>query len=192
MLQNGGFPGLKSKESRGGGVPAPIYREAGPRVPGALRTPLRRRHTHLPGPQFPASHSVTANRAECMEGNRRGQAKEHGAGLKNMITREDEAPHTRDEAREEGVEGEGPHEEAVTELQRPGQQYVQEVRVQQLQALRSGAQVLFQEARNDRHHRRRHDCTVASWAASLKLLADRPPDRMWCLRLRPAPPSPIG
>ncbi|KAL0602854.1 hypothetical protein AAY473_029055 [Plecturocebus cupreus] len=55
----------------------------------------------------------------------------------------DETPHTRDEAREKRVEGEGPHEETVTELQRPGQQYIQQVRVQQLQTLRSRAQVLF-------------------------------------------------
>lgn len=60
-----------------------------------------------------------------------------------IITRQDEAPHTRDEAREERVEGKGPHEEAITELQRPGEQYIQEVRVQQLQTLRSGAQVFF-------------------------------------------------
>lgn len=76
--------------------------------------------------------------------------------LYSQANRQDEAPHTRDEARQERVEGEGPHEETITELQRPGQKYVQEIGVQQLQALRRGAQVLFQETRNYRHYRRRH------------------------------------
>lgn len=63
--------------------------------------------------------------------------------LYSQANREDEAPHAGDEARQERVEGKGPHEKTVTELQRPGQQYIQEVRIQQLQTLRSGAQILF-------------------------------------------------
>lgn len=41
--------------------------------------------------------------------------------LCSPINRSEEAPHTGGEAREESLGGGGPHEETITELQRPGQ-----------------------------------------------------------------------
>lgn len=70
-----------------------------------------------------------------------GGPSEHRAGPQRALTTEDEAADGGNEAAEEGVEGEGADAEAVAELQRAGEQHVQEVGVQHLEAARRAAAV---------------------------------------------------
>lgn len=76
-------------------------------------------------------------------------------GRGGALTAEDEAADGGDEAAEEGVEGEGADAEAVAELEGPGEQHVEKVGVQHLEAARRAAAVLRQEAPHHRAHRAR-------------------------------------
>lgn len=64
-----------------------------------------------------------------------------GVDLDPQANAQDEAADGRDEAAEEGVEGEGADAEAVSELQRAGEQHVEQEGVQRLEA--PGVEVLF-------------------------------------------------
>lgn len=72
-------------------------------------------------------------------------------------TCEDEGAHAGDEPREKTIKRERPDEQAVEELQRPGQQDVQQVGVHHLQLGGGRRRVLLQEPRNHRDHRVGHD-----------------------------------
>ena len=82
-------------------------------------------------------------------------------GRGGALTAEDEAADGGDEAAEEGVEGEGADAETVAELERPGEQHVEKVGVQHLEAARRAATVLRQEAPHHRAHRARGPRTGA-------------------------------
>lgn len=68
-----------------------------------------------------------------------------------IFTCEDESAHTRDEARQKAIEGEGADEQTVEELQRACQQDVQQICVHHLELVGRRGGVLLQKPRNDRN-----------------------------------------
>ena len=79
---------------------------------------------------------------------------------REKLTCENESAHTRDEARQEAVEGEGPDEQTVEELQRSRQQDVQQIGVHHLQLVGRRGGVLLQKPGDDGDNRVGHGFAV--------------------------------
>lgn len=72
-------------------------------------------------------------------------------------TCENKGAHTWDEARQKTIKREGSDEQTVQELQRSGQQDVEQVCIHHFQLVGSRRCVLLQKTRNNRNYWVRHD-----------------------------------
>lgn len=77
--------------------------------------------------------------------------------VKLVNTCENKRAHAWDKARQKTIEGEGSDEQTVQELQRSGQQDVEQVCIHHFQLVGSRRCVLLQKTRNNRYNWVRHD-----------------------------------